>query len=230
MRIYICQHVPFEGAAGIGDYLSERGKKFNVVHVYRGQPLPQAEDLDLLVMMGGPMSVNDETEHAWLAPEKALTRECVRQGKRILGVCLGAQLIASAQGARVYPNHEREIGWFPVRRTPGAVQHSLGAAMPEEYPAFHWHGETFDLPEGAVWLAQSEACRHQAFALGGRVLGLQFHLETTPEVAEDWTRDGMFNEPAGPYVQTPAQIRAAPEKFAALNLVLAAVLDRLLVD
>ena len=128
--------------------------------------------------MGGPMSVNEEAVHPWLRPEKRLISQSIEVGKTVLGICLGAQLIASALGARVFPNARKEIGWFPVRRPTGSVP-DLARLFADGIEVFHWHGETFDLPHGAVKFLESDACENQAFSLGSRVLGLQFHLETT---------------------------------------------------
>ena len=141
--------------------------------------LPAARDVDFVIVMGSPMSVNDETKHPWLVDEKRFIRDCIQTGKPVLGVCLGAQLIASAMGAKVYPNPAKEIGWFPVYAA--SAENEFG--LPSSMDVFHWHGETFDLPHGARLLARSEACENQAFQFGNRVLGLQFHLETTPEAA-----------------------------------------------
>jgi GMP synthase-like glutamine amidotransferase len=169
--------------------------------------LPPQEDFDLLILMGGPMSVNDETEHPWLVAEKQFIRETLQAGKPILGVCLGAQLIASALGAKVYPGRQKEIGWFPVRTVDNAED---VFPFPDRINAFHWHGETFDLPPGAVHLAESEACKHQAFQVGANVIGLQFHLETTPETADALITHCLHELTPGPFVQDEKTLRAAP--------------------
>jgi GMP synthase-like glutamine amidotransferase len=171
--------------------------------------LPDIGEVDLLVVMGGPMSVNDEADLAWLVPEKRFIRQAIEEEKAVLGVCLGAQLIASAMGARVYPNREKEIGWFPVSSVEAGAARSV-FAFPPESPAFHWHGETFDLPAGAVHLARSAACENQAFQLGRRVIGLQFHLETTPGSARELAANCASELVPSRYVQSEEQILAAP--------------------
>jgi GMP synthase-like glutamine amidotransferase len=184
MRAHYLQHVPFEGLGSIDDWLRERRATVSATRFFEHAVLPAVNDIDLLVIMGGPMSVNDETEFPWLVAEKRFIRQAIEAGKPVVGICLGAQLIANALGARVYPAEEKEIGWFPVRGV-AAGAGEMGFAFPAEILAFHWHGETFDLPEGAMHLARSAACENQAFQLGQRVVGLQFHLETTPQSARD---------------------------------------------
>ena len=177
MRAHYLQHVEFEGLGIIEDSLRARGVEVSGTRLYAGDSLPALDDIDLLVVMGGPMSVNDEAELPWLAAEKAFIRQALTADKRVLGVCLGAQLIASALGQRVYLGAEKEIGWLPIYGN----THLNGAAFhfPDQIDVLHWHGETFDLPAGAVLLASSEVCRHQAFQLGRSVIGLQFHPEVT---------------------------------------------------
>jgi GMP synthase-like glutamine amidotransferase len=162
--------------------MDARGIVATTTRLYEGAPLPRPAELDWLIVMGGPMSVNDENRHSWLRPEKRLISQAIEAGESVLGICLGAQLIASALGARVFPNGCKEIGWFPVRRSPGSNV-ELAQLFSEGPEVFHWHGDTFELPSGAVGFLQSEACSNQAFVLGSRVLGLQFHLETTPQGA-----------------------------------------------
>jgi GMP synthase-like glutamine amidotransferase len=198
-----------------------------VSRLFAGDPLPSPADFEWLVALGGPMSVNDEREHAWLAPEKRLVRTAVEGGKRVLGVCLGAQLVASALGARVARNREREIGWLPVERVAGADALAPGRALPERFTAFHWHGETFELPRGAVPLARSAGCERQAFAIGERVLALQFHVETTRAAAEALIANCGDEMTPGPYVQKPDEILASDAPFVAVQEVMRSLLAAL---
>ncbi len=217
MIVQLFQHVPFEGPARLADGFQRMGAELRRVRLYDGESPFSLDETGWLVVMGGPMSANDEEKYSWMAGEKRFIAEAVAAGKTVLGICLGAQLIASALGARVYPNPEREIGWFPVTRSADPERVPLARALPEQFEAFHWHGETFDLPRGAIPLAQSAACKNQAFAVGNRVLGLQFHLETTPESAETLVKKCSEDLRPGPYVQDAERILGNPERFEALG-------------
>ena len=180
MKVHVLQHVPFEGIGSMERWLAKRDASVGYTRFYESAKLPDPRRVDLVIAMGGPMSVNDEPDHPWLVPEKEFIRQAIRLGLPVIGICLGAQLIASALGAKVYSGRHTEIGWFPLE----AVDTGEDVfRMPSDVPVFHWHGETFDLPIGAVHLAKSDACENQAFQIGRNVVGLQFHLETTPESA-----------------------------------------------
>jgi len=227
MRIHIIQHVAFEGPGAIREWARERGHLITVTDQSRGGPLPALDTFDFLVVMGGPMSANDDSRFAWLASEKQLIAEAVRGPKAVLGICLGAQLLAQVMGARVYRNREKEIGWFPVRLTPEAVGGGLFAGLPAEMTVLHWHGETFDLPPGAVLLAESDVCRNQAFAIGRRVLGLQFHMEVQPQGLEDLIQNSAGDLERGPAVQTRGALRGSGRLAQTLRPSLDAILDRM---
>jgi GMP synthase-like glutamine amidotransferase len=207
MRIACLQHASFEGPGKIAAWFQGRGHTIGTAHLYRNEPLPDPADFDLLLVMGGPMSVNDESEFPWLAPEKQLIRDCLAQNKFVLGICLGSQLIASALGARIYRNRVKEIGWFPVRLRETASASFCFARLPKQLEALHWHGETYDLPPNCTHLAESDACAIQAFEHPS-ALALQFHLEATKETLEDFLRHGKNDIGAGPYEQSPGQLIA----------------------
>ncbi|AUN95277.1 type 1 glutamine amidotransferase [Pseudazoarcus pumilus] len=204
MKALILQHVPFEGPGSIDDWLAEREAEVRTVRLFAGDALPAPDAADLVVAMGGPMSVNDEWFHEWLADEKRFLAQCVAADRAVIGICLGAQLIASALGATVGPNEHREIGWFDVEAVP-AREGRL--PFPERIRAFHWHGETFELPPGAERLARSEACENQAFQIGERVIGLQFHLETTPHTLDALLEACGDELDPEPFVQDEDSIR-----------------------
>ena len=309
MRAHYLQHVPFEGLGSIERWLQRAGYHVTGTQFYASAELPPAAEVDLLVALGGPMSVNDEGQHPWLAAEKRFIRELIALERPVLGVCLGAQLIASALGAAVYPNPVKEIGWLPIQGlAPGATApdraayesgepgageagaaaggasdllkragqadsgradkgggkgsaepgagaagagvggggqgtdpqdaaRAAGAAdgLGGDHPAvsaepiatfrfppfmevFHWHGETFDLPEGAVRLARSNGALNQAFQLGRSVIGLQFHLDTTAASARELIDNCRAELVPSMYVQAEGRILAAsPDKYRALN-------------
>ncbi len=225
MRMAVLQHVPFEGPAAIADWAAAAGIEMSVAHLYRGDPLPTLAEFGMLTVMGGPMSANDEGKYRWLAPEIALVRDAIRAGKTVLGVCLGAQIIAKALGAKVYVAGQKEIGWFPVERAEAA--HALFDGMPPAFLAFHWHGETFDLPAGAVRLGQTATIPNQAFAAGERVLGLQFHIEATPASVMDLLQNAADEIGSGPFEQSPEAIRSGIGSCANLEPLLERVLGNL---
>lgn len=179
--------------------------------------------VDFLLILGGPMSVNEEERFPWLIVEKEFVRAAIESGIPVLGICLGAQMIAHAMGARVFPNAEKEIGWFPIYAV-GSEDSSV-FPFPARQMAFHWHSETFDLPPGAVRLARSEGCENQAFQLGDSVIGLQCHLEATPQTVKALlTQAGLPSAPAK-YVQSAREIlSAAPECYQAMHQVMASIL------
>jgi GMP synthase-like glutamine amidotransferase len=177
LRAHYLQHVPFEGLCSIAPWLEAAGYELTNTRFFESAALPDLKKIDLLLVMGGPMSVNDEDEFPWLVSEKQFICEAIHLGKPILGICLGAQLIASATGARIYRNSLKEIGWFPIYGISSNDRSIF--SFPPSVQVFHWHGETFDLPSGATRLAKSDKCENQAFQISKSVIGLQFHLETT---------------------------------------------------
>lgn len=222
-RIHCIEHVAFETPGRIADWVVERGHSFAATRVYEAEPFPALDAFDALVVMGGPMGVHDDERFPWLREEKQLIESALAADKRVLGVCLGAQLIAQVLGARVYRNRFKEIGWFPVHATEaGHAQWEL----PKEFLAFHWHGDAFDLPKDAVHLAKSAACEHQMFAFGKKVMGVQFHLEVTAVGIDDMLRHGAGDLGEGPYMQTPAAMTALSPNASGAHALLDALLDR----
>jgi GMP synthase-like glutamine amidotransferase len=201
MHVLVFRHVPFEDIGLIAPALEARSLRLAYSDAY-GAPGPQPDWRSAagLLFMGGPMSANDDLP--FIRQEIAIIQEAVASGMPVLGVCLGAQLLARALGARVCPNATKEIGWAPVHWTEAAASDCLFAGLASPEMLFHWHGETFDLPGGSEWLAWSQACRHQAFRIGASAYGLQFHLEVTPGMIADWCREdanaGDLNEVSAP--------------------------------
>jgi len=222
VKIHVLQHVPFEDIGSIAPWLEEHRAHVSYTRFFDDPALPQLNGLDLVIAMGGPMSVNDESTLPWLLSEKRFVREAVERGIAVLGICLGAQLVASALGARVYRNSQTEIGWFPIEATPSTTK---TFRFPEKCIVFHWHSETFDLPSGAVRLAKSAICENQAFQIAQHVIGLQFHLETTPESARALLDNCGDELVPGPYVQTESELREVPiAAYVEINTLMSKVL------
>ena len=227
MRVHVLQHVPFEGIGSMQRWMDGRGVTISTSRLFEKPSLPRTGELDWLIVMGGPMSVNDEEAHPWLVPEKKLIAQCVESGKTVLGICLGAQLIARALGARVFPNACKEIGWFPVRRPKGALAAGPARLFSDGVEVFHWHGDTFDLPRGAALFLESDVCAHQAFTIGARVVGLQFHLETTPQSAAALIAGSRHEIVPDATIQTEAEMLARPARFLLINQLMDSVLETL---
>ena len=226
MRAHYLQHVHFEGLGSIASWLTESGYDISCSRLYKSESLPNLDQVDLLVIMGGPMSVNDEHEYPWLVAEKEYIRKAIQADKSVLGICLGAQLIASAMGAAVYQNNDKEIGWLNVEGVDSGDASTFG--FPAIAEVFQWHGETFGLPHDARLLATSKVCKNQAFQLGSSVIGLQFHLETTPESARDIVTHCRDELVKAPYVHTEEEILAAgPDRYQAINQIMARLLKYL---
>lgn len=201
--MHCLQHVEFEDAAQIGRWARDRGHSLSSTLVSESNSLPAPDAFDWLVVMGGPMSTYEEDRYPWLAGEKRLIAQAIAQDKRVLGVCLGAQMIADALGGAVAPNRFREIGWHEAWLT-GPIRGSLFEGFPDIFVPFHWHGDMLSLPPGACHLVASEACPNQAFQFGPRVLGLQFHLEYTEQNIRTMIEQCAEDLAAGPYIQTPS--------------------------
>ncbi len=189
MKVIAIQHVSHEPMGYIEDILREKGIEYEYIHVYEGEK-PELRDATHIVIMGGPMGVYEEDRYPFLAKEKEMIRQAFKRNIPILGICLGAQLIANSLGKRVYP-YKKELGWFKVRKF---EDDSVTKDLPEILTVFQWHGDTFDLPDGAKLLYAGDLVRNQAFRIGNAI-GLQFHLEVTPEIVRDWVeREGSLSD------------------------------------
>lgn len=226
MRLHYLQHVPFETPAHIAHWAIARGFDWQGSHLYAGEPLPAVTEVDALVIMGGPMGVHDDPLYPWLAAEKAFLREAIASGLPILGICLGAQLLAQVLGAEVTPAPTKEIGWFPIELTAAAQAHPWFQDWPSQLTVLHWHGDMFSLPTDAILLAKSAACPQQGFLWGDRVIGLQFHLEVTPASLGELIQHCQHELVPSPYIQSATEIQAQAAQTAILTSYLERLLDR----
>jgi GMP synthase (glutamine-hydrolysing) len=194
MRVLVLQHIDYETPGEYENVLREHGAELARVELDAGEPLPDWHRFDAIVCMGGPMDTFEDVVYPWLGPEKHLIAEAVRAGTPFWGVCLGAQLLAAALGASVYPGERPEIGVLPITFTEAAASDAVTADLPTTLPAFHWHSCTFDLPDDAVLLASSEAYGNQIFRAAGRAYGLQCHLEVSSAMAREWLSIPAYDE------------------------------------
>jgi GMP synthase-like glutamine amidotransferase len=219
MRLHVFQHVAFEGPGEIARWARERGHALAFTRWFEGAPAPELDAVDGLVVMGGPMNIYEHRPHPWLRAEKEFLARALAGGRPVVGVCLGAQLLADVLGGRVYQNGTREIGWWPLRWRAEARAAPGWDFLPETSTPLHWHGDTFDLPPRAQWLAETPDCAHQAFAWGRLALGLQFHLEASAESMRGLL-DNCAGEltPGAPRLQTADEIAAGLARHQPANL------------
>lgn len=227
MRVHWLQHAPEDDLGCIAPWLAAQGVELRHTALFRNEPLPARVEADCVIAMGGPMNINEHEAYPWLVDEKRYLSAALQGGARVLGICLGAQLIADRLGGPTTKAPQQELGWFPVRLTDAGRRSRLLQDWPDEVLALHWHRDTYALPLGAIGLASSQACPQQAFeAEGGRVVGLQFHPEVTAAGVRRWLADETI-EP-GPYVQTREAILADLARFGAINRLLIRLLERFL--
>lgn len=226
MRLHYLQHVFFETPGYILNWAEENNVEVTSTHFYQEYyTLPDQNDFDCLVVMGGPMGVYDEDQYDWIVPERNFIKDTIENGKPVLGICLGAQLIASALGSKVYPG-TKEIGWFSVmKQNSGQYFESL----PDSQMVLHWHGDTFDLPDGATLIASNDVTKNQAFEIG-KVVGLQFHFEMGPDNVESILKNAADDLTNDPYVQTAEGIRAETGHFDDNKMILFNLLNQLFLE
>lgn len=224
MHIHYLKHVSFEGLGSIENLLVAKGCTLSRTCMYQDQSLPSIHDIDALIVMGGPMGVHDEDEFPWLTLEKEFIESVLQRELPVLGVCLGAQLIADVLGAAVTKNVYEEIGWFPVKRTKG-LQDERVQNLPISFEALHWHGDTFEIPSGATNFIVSDGCANQAFVYGENILGLQFHLEMLPSDVQSIYQECGKSDKSGPYIQSLDEMLAPADKFQRAGTILEEFLE-----
>jgi GMP synthase-like glutamine amidotransferase len=227
MRIHYLAHVPFEDLANIEVWARDKGHTVSGTALYDGAELPDTGEFDWLVILGGPMNIYEEKTYPWLVREKEFIAKAIAAKKTVLGICLGAQLIADVLGAKVKRNNFTEIGWFPVTLTPESKRVPIFAALPKKFTAFHWHGDTFDIPPGAVRVAHSGGCKNQAFVYSDRVIGLQFHLEYSLESIKRMLENCEDELVGGEFIQTEEEILAKKGNLRETGVLLNSLLDNI---
>ena len=227
LNIHCLQHVPFEGPASIGDWISARGHRLTTTHLYRREVLPSLESVDWIVVMGGPMNVYEYRLYPWLREEKDFLAAALEANKTILGVCLGAQLLADVLGAKVYQNAEKEIGWLPISLRSGTDTDLFFPGAPRELTVFHWHGDTFDLPAEATGWRPALAARTKRSRLGNASLDCSFIIETTPLSVAALIEHCGHELTEGRFIQTAARITENRAHFRMNQQVLKTLLEQL---
>lgn len=227
LKIHAIMHVPFEGIGCIQSWIDQKQYQLSYTKIYEQVAFPKTSNFDFLIIMGGPMSVYEEKTFPWLSAEKEFIKQSITAGKKVLGICLGSQLIADVLGAEVYPNHQKEIGWLNIYKV--ANNHWLTEDMEDSFTVFHWHGDTYDLPENSQHLFKSEACKNQAFVYGKHVVGLQFHLETTSLAVSNMLQHGKEElvHSTSSTIQSEDGIRANTQHIVNSNQKMFVLLDKL---
>lgn len=213
MNIQVIQHSAADSPASVASILDRLGHSVSTIRIDRGDPIPELPTADVLMMFGGGISLTASELPTWVDQERRLIRQYVEQGRRVLGICLGAQLLASALGATVKRNLEPEAGWHRVFRSSGSRRSGPATSLPSEMIAFHWHQDTFGIPQGATHLYQSEACSNQAFALGDRVFGFQFHFEANERTVLTFLAVSKLYRRQASFVQSEEQITEGIERY-----------------
>lgn len=206
LKIRCFMHAPFEGPGIIETWVHENGHRMDFTRFYEADSLPDSSEVDMLVIMGGPMNVFDFHIHPWMQEEIEWVRKHVDAGKPVLGICLGAQIIAASLGVDVYPGEHKEIGWHNLRFLPSIGEFRIFKNLPETRKVFHWHGDTFPIPPEATRIASSSAFPNQGFIYKNSAIALQFHLEVTPDLVHGMVENCREELVPGPYTQTEKEL------------------------
>ncbi len=226
-KIECFMHVPFEGPGIILNWIGERGDHLHYTRFYNGEVLPDASAVDMLIIMGGPMDVFDFHIHPWMEDEIEWVKDFIASGKPVFGICLGAQIIAAALGEEVYPGPHKEIGWHNLQFFPSLGDYKICKDLPITRKVFQWHGDTFNIPEGATRIAGSDAFPNQGFIHGNSVVAMQFHLEVTPESVKELVNNCRGELVEGIHIQSEKEILSEQSYFETNQQVLYQFLDYL---
>jgi GMP synthase-like glutamine amidotransferase len=227
LKIHCFQHVSFEGLGCIDHWIKEKGHSVNFTKFYVDDLLPDINIIDWLIIMGGPMGVYEEDKFSWLKKEKEFIKQAIAANKVVIGICLGSQLVAEVLGAKVYKNTEKEIGWFDVIVTQSGRKNKILDGFDDTFKVFHWHGDTFDLPQNAEHLIETPICKNQAFLYKEKVLGIQFHFEVTNETLAEMIKHGRNELIAADFIQSEVEILSNEKYIKDNNAKLFKILDRL---
>lgn len=228
MRIHYLQHESFEDLESIYQWANKPENTITSTRFFEPEfILPVPSEIDLLIIMGGPMGVYDEEKYPWLIEEKKFIRKSIDAGVKILGICLGSQLLAEVLGGKVYKHTEREIGWWDVEFLEAAKDDYFFQDFPSKAKMFHWHGDTFDLPEGANWVAKSSCCRHQAFTYKNQIAALQFHPEATEKLVNELIHHCSDELTEGKYIQSKKDLQEDTKHLPTMNELLIKLLEKM---
>ena len=225
MKIHLIEHDPGHSPTNIEPWARKRGHSLSKTEIFRGEPFPAADTYDWLMVMGGSQHAWEEPLYPWLVSEKEGIAQALARKKIILGICFGAQLLAEALGGKVFPNRQKEIGWYPVVQTPEGRSSVFFQDIPERFTTFHWHSDHFDLPAGAVRLAFNDCSTNQAFIHPEYpLLVLQFHPEYTREMVRHYAQEFGSDWPPGPFVagkgKTLTQTESLPDTYGLMEKIL----------
>lgn len=227
MNIHSFLHVPFEDLGGIEKWANSKGHALSVTKFYDSTITPDIDNVDWLIIMGGNMNIHEEEKYPWLVKEKQFIKDAINADKVVIGICLGAQLIADALGSKIYPAKQKEIGWLPVNFTEEAHNFDYLSIFPEQLTVFQWHGDTFDTPENAVRVAKSAVCKNQGFVYNNKVIALQFHIEVN-DVSVDKLIENCSDEIEEYYtVQSAEEMRKYSASYKKNQRLLEKMLNRL---
>lgn len=226
MRIFCIKHVFFENPGMIEEWALENEYEFKYIKMYSDYRFPKIENLDALIIMGGPMNIYEYEKYPFLKEEKEFIKKVIEADKYVFGICLGAQLIADVLGGKVVRNKEKEIGWHKVKKL---GKNKILNGIPEEFKVMHWHGDKFLIPEGAERIFESEACENQGFLYNEKVLALQFHLEMKKENLDDIIENcGDELIKTTDYVQSKQEILHSINNLDMTNKIMSSILNKFL--